>query len=59
MERAHVLNALKRFKEEYQDIYGFTKLGIFGSYSRNTASDNSDVDVVIEIDKPDLFTWRY
>ena len=32
-----------------------TKLGIFGSVARDEASDVSDVDVVVEMQKPDLF----
>jgi uncharacterized protein len=35
--------------------YGVTKLGIFGSIARNEANETSDVDVVVEMKKPDLF----
>ena len=32
------------------------RLGIFGSVARNKATDESDIDIVIEMEQPDLFT---
>ncbi|MEL6468571.1 MAG: nucleotidyltransferase family protein [Cyanobacteria bacterium J06623_4] len=39
-----------------QEKYGVTHLGIFGSVARDEATENSDVDVVMEIEIPNLFT---
>ncbi|NTW34146.1 MAG: nucleotidyltransferase, partial [Bacteroidetes bacterium] len=39
--------------QSYKDIiktYGVVKLGIFGSFVRNEADDNSDIDLFIEFD---------
>lgn len=43
-------------KPVLQEKYGVTQLGIFGSVARDEATDKSDVDVVFEIEHPNLFT---
>ncbi|MCD4819780.1 MAG: nucleotidyltransferase domain-containing protein [Candidatus Cloacimonetes bacterium] len=55
MKQAEVLNILHSFKEKNSSNYQFKKIGIFGSYARDEASNNSDIDVVVELLKPDLF----
>jgi uncharacterized protein len=46
---------LKAFKEEHAEEYHLSALGYFGSYARNEATPDSDVDVVFQTDHPDLF----
>jgi uncharacterized protein len=46
---------LKAFKEQHAEEYHLVALGYFGSYARNEASEQSDVDVVFETDAPNLF----
>jgi uncharacterized protein len=41
------------------DRYGVTKLGIFGSTIRGTATGESDVDLLIEIDNPQLTLFQF
>lgn len=53
--REQVLKILGLHKDELAKRYGVTKLGIFGSVARGDVSESSDVDVVIELNKPDLF----
>ena len=36
-------------------IYGILEIGVFGSVAREEVRENSDVDVVVRISKPDLF----
>jgi predicted nucleotidyltransferase len=50
-----ILAILKDFKNQLAEKYGISEIGVFGSIARNEASENSDVDVVIRIKKPDLF----
>lgn len=54
MSRQEVLNTLAQFHRERQDEFGIIRIGIFGSTAREMASDTSDVDVVVELIKPDL-----
>ncbi len=46
---------LRTFKEQYAEEYHLRALGYFGSYARNEATPESDVDVVFQTDRPDLF----
>jgi len=50
----NVLCILRSHRAELADRYGVTRLGIFGSVARNEASDDSDVDIVVETQVPDL-----
>jgi predicted nucleotidyltransferase len=46
---------LKAFKEQHAADYHLKALGYFGSYSRQEATADSDIDVVFQTDHPDLF----
>lgn len=37
------------------DYYDIVRIGIFGSRARYTAHDESDIDVVVVLGKPDMF----
>ena len=52
-DRETVLQEMRRLKPQLERAYGVTKIGIFGSLARNEARDDSDVDVVVEM-QPDL-----
>jgi len=49
------LNVLRRHKSEFEEKYGITDIGVFGSVARGDAGRDSDIDVVIKMKKPDLF----
>ena len=46
---------LRAFKEERGAEYHLLALGYFGSYARNEATAESDVDIVFDTDAPNLF----
>lgn len=54
MTREDVLQALSEFQQERQEEFGITRIGVFGSVARGQITDESDVDVVVELDEPDL-----
>jgi uncharacterized protein len=54
MRRKQALKLLREHKHEFEDRYGITRLGIFGSVARDEAGERSDVDVVVEM-PPDMF----
>ena len=56
MDRYAALEALRQFQNEFGSQYGILSLGIFGSTARNTATEESDVDVVISLKEPNLLT---
>ena len=37
--------------------YGVRKLGVFGSFARNQANENSDIDLLVRFSKPKGFDW--
>ncbi len=55
IERGKVLEVLGQLKPILKDKYGVIRLGIFGSFARNEATESSDVDVVLEMEEPNLF----
>ena len=56
LDRDQVLATLRQLAPQLQQKYGVTRLGIFGSVARNEATPNSDIDIVLELTIPDLFT---
>ena len=55
ISRENILDELRKITPLLSKKYGVTKLGIFGSYARDQASEESDVDIVYQIAKPNLF----
>ncbi|MDP1653229.1 MAG: nucleotidyltransferase domain-containing protein [Rhodocyclaceae bacterium] len=50
MTRDDILIFLKTHKQEMGQIYGVRQIGLFGSHARQTARDDSDIDIVVDID---------
>jgi len=46
--REEILSYLKRHRDELCARYGLSRLGLFGSYARGDAGEESDVDIVFE-----------
>lgn len=55
-EKEKILSILKKISPALMEMYGVTRIGIFGSVARDQSSDASDVDVVYEMLKPNGFT---
>jgi predicted nucleotidyltransferase len=49
MTRELILDFLRQHKQEMQERFGVTKIGLFGSYARGDAREDSDIDVAIEL----------
>ncbi|TKJ37954.1 nucleotidyltransferase [candidate division LCP-89 bacterium B3_LCP] len=56
MKRNEILRALASFRNSNEDEFGIIRIGVFGSCAREENTDTSDVDVVVELAKPDLLT---
>ena len=56
MGRDEIVSILQDFKKRYSAQFGIQSLGIFGSLARDEAWDDSDVDIVVKIDPPNLIT---
>ena len=49
------LRLLKQFKDTKGATYGIQKIGLFGSVARGEHSENSDVDICVDLKTPSLF----
>jgi len=50
-----ILQYLREYKALKKESYSIKRLGIFGSYARGEAKEDSDIDIVVDFEKPDLF----
>jgi len=48
--KAEILRILQMEKPELMRRYGLTRLALFGSYAREDQRDDSDVDIMVEVD---------
>lgn len=56
MKRDDIIEYLNRQKPEFEKKFGVRKIGFFGSYARGDHQTGSDIDIVVELEKPDLLT---
>lgn len=54
LELQDCVSKLADFKRAFAQKFGITKLGIFGSVARKENTENSDIDIVVEVKKPSL-----
>ncbi len=47
-----VVSRLKNISPQLNKDFGVSKIGIFGSYSRGEEKRNSDIDVLVEFNRP-------
>jgi uncharacterized protein len=55
MNRDRIMANLKQYKSLNGDKYPIIRIGIFGSLARGGATLQSDVDIVVELERQDLF----
>lgn len=51
MTKEQILDYLRNNKTDLMEKYGVIKIGLFGSYAREEQKENSDIDLIIELDK--------
>lgn len=55
MTQIELIDLMRRYATDNKRRNSIVRLGIFGSAARDQLTDSSDVDVVVELAKPDLF----
>ena len=55
MKRDDIILSLRRFKEINQEKYNIIRIGLFGSGARDNMREQSDIDVVVELETQDFF----
>jgi len=53
MTKQIILDYLLRHKEEFKEKYSVEKIGLFGSYAREEATEESDIDIFVTM-KPKM-----
>lgn len=49
---SNIFNTLQTHKSLLMDEYNLSQIGIFGSYAHNSQTHSSDVDILIDVEKP-------
>lgn len=52
LTREDIARLLRESQSYLAAEYGVRRIGLFGSFARGTADESSDVDVVVEFDRP-------
>jgi len=55
MTKQFILNFLKTHHSELRERFGVVKIGLFGSYARDEATAQSDIDLAVEIESKNHF----
>ncbi|MFZ3136579.1 MAG: nucleotidyltransferase family protein [Thermodesulfovibrionales bacterium] len=54
----NIKKILAEHRDELREKYGITEIGIFGSYVRGEQKRRSDLDILVEFNKPiGFFEW--
>ncbi len=51
MNKQEIIQTLKLQQEKYANEFGVKFIGIFGSFARDEANENSDIDILYKIEK--------
>ena len=49
MTKSDVLNYLSKHFQEFHNKYNVEKIGLFGSYARDEATQDSDIDIFVQM----------
>ena len=52
MTRENVIAILRKELPYFVSQYGVKRIGLFGSYAKGTPAKDSDVDILVEFEKP-------
>jgi len=55
--KSEILSKLTELKPILYRDYAVKEIGLFGSYSDNSNTDDSDIDILIELEKP--IGWKF
>ena len=57
LNKKEILKKLRELKPALHHEYSVNKIGLFGSFVVDDAHENSDIDLLVELDKP--IGWKY
>lgn len=56
MTRQEIIQTLRGYKEVKGVKYNIVRIGLFGSVARDESNEKSDIDVVVILKRPDMFS---
>ena len=57
ISKAILLTKLTELKPELLEEYAVKEIGLFGSFSDDSFTDDSDIDIIVELEKP--IGWKF
>lgn len=57
IDRDVILSKIKELKPVLQTDYAVKQIGLFGSFSDNTYNEKSDIDIIVELERP--IGWKF
>jgi predicted nucleotidyltransferase len=54
LDKHHILQRLGEIKPRLQAAYGVTELALFGSFARGEQTEQSDIDILVKLARPDF-----
>jgi len=55
--RNQILSVLSQLKPKLYKDYSVIEIGLFGSFANETNDENSDIDILVELEKP--IGWKF
>ena len=55
MTKTYILDFLQSNKEVFKRDFGLTEIGLFGSYAKDSATQDSDIDIVVQMEDKNYF----
>jgi len=52
-----VLSKLKELKPAFYEDFAVKEIGLFGSFPENTFTESSDIDILVELERP--IGWKF
>jgi len=52
-----IIKTIKEHEKEIREKYKVKKIGVFGSYVRGDIKETSDIDILVEFEKP--IGWEF
>ncbi len=57
INKSHILSRLQELKPTLKKEYAVKEIGLFGSFSDGTNTEDSDIDLIVELEKP--IGWKF
>jgi uncharacterized protein len=53
-DKINIMEFLKDHENEIKENFSVKRIGLFGSYAKGEETDESDIDILVEFEKPTL-----